>query len=83
MGRDSRDPESFDESEYGLPEGLIEEGVREGRTGMSVEQSLQEIYARPKTFGGSEAGLPGGERPDVETTPVPRLLPGETEEDRR
>jgi hypothetical protein len=81
MGRDSRDPESWDESEFGLPSGLIEEGLRESRA-MPEHQALAELYALPKSWGGSEAGLPGAQRPTVESTPVPRLLPGETEEDR-
>lgn len=83
MAKDSRDPDSYDESEFGLPAGLIEGGLRaDGRDALPGHALLSEIYALPKAFGGSEAGLPGGERGDVESTPVPRLLPGETEADR-
>jgi hypothetical protein len=78
---DVRDPESFDESEFGLGEGFIDSGLRADRA-LPLHQQLSEIYALPKVFGGSEAGLPGGERGDVESTPVPRLLPGEAPEDR-
>lgn len=82
---DKRDNESWDESEFGLGEGMIDPVLRlEGRgdQGLPLHQELWEIAALPKTFDGSAAGLPGGERPVVEETPVPRLLPGETETDR-
>lgn len=78
---DKRDADSLEESEFGLGSGVIDPVMREERT-LSVEQQLTEIYSLPKTFGGSELGLEGGERPSVETTPVPRLLPGEEEADR-
>jgi hypothetical protein len=42
-----------------------------------VHQELWEIAALPKTFDNS---MP--DRPEPEETPVPRLLPGETELDR-
>jgi hypothetical protein len=42
-------------------------------------EELREIYARPKTF---DSAVNGIERPNLEDTPVPRLLPGETEADR-
>lgn len=77
-----RDADSWEQSEFGLGNKLIDPTNRAERT-LSAEQELMEIYGRPKTFGGSELGLPGGERPDLETTPVPRLLPGETEADRQ
>lgn len=80
---DKRDADSLEESEFGLGEGMIDPVLRaEGRDAMPGHQQLWEIYARPKTFDDSALGLPGGERPAVEETPVPRLLPGETEADR-
>jgi hypothetical protein len=78
---DKRDYNSWLESEFGIGENLLDPVSRVERT-LSAEQEMMEIYALPKTFDGSGAGLPGGERPSQETTPVPRLLPGETEEDR-
>lgn len=60
---------------------MIDPVSRRNRT-LTPEQEMWEIKSRPKTFGGSEAGLPGGERPELEETPVPRLLPGEEESDR-
>lgn len=81
---DVRDADSFDESEFGLGTGMIDSRMRtDGRDALSPHQELWEIRSRPKTFGGSALGLPGGERPATEETPVPRLLPGETEADRR
>lgn len=76
-----RDADSDDQSEFGLGRGMIDPGERADRS-LPVHQQGWEIAALPKTFGGSEAGLPGGERKAVEETPVPRLLPGETEADR-
>jgi hypothetical protein len=73
---DLHDPDSTDETEFGLGPGLIDPISRRNRN-ITAEQELQEIYARPKTFDGS---MPN--RPDLEDTPVPRLLPGETEADR-
>ena len=73
-------PESLaddpNESEFGLGPGLIDPVRRANRTLSPWEESM-EIAALPKTFGGS---MP--DRPDVAETPVPRLLPGETEADR-
>lgn len=77
----SRDPDSEDVSEFGLGTGMIDSRSREDRN-LSPLQQMWEIKSLPKTYAGSELGLPGGERPDVETTPVPRLLPGEEATDR-
>lgn len=77
----ARDPDSWGESEFGADEGLIDAVRREGRF-LDPHEERMEILALPKTFGGSELGLEGGARPTVETTPVPRLLPGEREADR-
>jgi hypothetical protein len=83
MSDDPRVAESWQQSEFGLGEGMIDPVMRrEGRSALPGHQEMWEIKSRPKTFGGSELGLPGGVRPDVEETPVPRLLPGETEADR-
>lgn len=57
---------------------MIDPMLRSNR-GLSVEQQLQEIYAKPKTFDSAANNIQQG---DPETTPVPRLLPGETEADR-
>jgi len=73
---DKRDADSFDESEFGLGRDFIDPVSRAARS-MPEHQQLAEIYSLPKTFDGS---LP--ERPTVEETPVPRLLPGEVESDR-
>lgn len=73
---DRRDADSWQESEFGLGEGMIDPGLRADRA-LPVEQELWEIFALPKTFDGS---MP--DRPAVEETPVPRLLPGEEESDR-
>lgn len=81
MSDDPRDVESLEQTEFGLGTGIIDPTQRKERT-LSAEDQLREIYSRPKTFGGSHLGLPGGERPELEETPVPRLLPGETEADR-
>jgi hypothetical protein len=77
-----RDVESVEQSEFGLGSGMIDPGERADRS-LPVHQELWEIKSRPKTYAGSEAGLPGGERPALEDTPVPRLAPGETEADRQ
>jgi hypothetical protein len=74
---DKRDPDSNDESEFGLGAGLIDPISRANRN-ITAEQELQEIYALPKTFDNSNP-----ERPIQEETPVPRLLPGEKESDRK
>lgn len=75
---DVRDADSNDESEFGLGEGMMDATQRaDGRDALSVHQQQWEIMALPKTFDGS---MP--DRPDVETTPVPRLAPGEEESDR-
>jgi hypothetical protein len=73
---DQRLVDSWDESEFGLGEGMIDPGERRDRS-LSPWQQMAEIKAMPKTFAGS---MPT--RPTVETTPVPRLAPGETEADR-
>ena len=77
---DQRDIDSWEETEFGLGEGMIDPILRvEGRgdNGLPLHQELWEIQALPKTFDGSML-----DRPEPETTPVPRLLPGETEADR-
>lgn len=80
---DVRDADSDDESEFGLGMGMIDSRARaEFRNTMEPWQVMSEIKSLPKTFGGSELDLPGAVRPLVEETPVPRLLPGETEADR-
>lgn len=71
MGDWPRDANSEEQSEFGLGEGMIDPGERLDRT-LSLWQEMAEIKALPKTFAGSETGLPGGKRPTVETTPVPR-----------
>lgn len=71
-----RDAESDDQSEFGLGSGMIDPGERLART-LSPWQAMAEIKARPKTFDNSNPL-----RPPVETTPVPRLAPGEQESDR-
>ena len=76
MASDKRDADSLDESEFGLAPGMIDDVRREGRF-ISAEEQRMEIMALPKTFDNS---MP--DRPTVETTPVPRLLPGEEESDR-
>lgn len=74
---DKRDVDSNDESEFGLGRGMIDSGLRASRA-LPDHQRLAEIYSVPKTFdGSSEDGLV-----PPEETPVPRLLPGETEADR-
>lgn len=74
---DKRNPDSDDESEFGLGRGMIDSGLRADRA-LPLHQELWEINAVPKTFdGSSEAGLV-----PPEETPVPRLLPGEVESDR-
>lgn len=75
---DKRDPDSFEESEFGLGEGMIDSTMRsEGRDAMPGYMQGWEIAALPKTFDGSNPN-----RLPPEETPVPRLLPGETEADR-
>lgn len=74
-----RDPDSTADSEFGLAEGMIDPISREQRA-IEPYQELWEIAALPKTFGGSEAGLPGGKRPLPEETPVPRRFPGDNRE---
>lgn len=76
-----RDPDNVDQSEFGLGSGMIDPGERADRS-LPLQQELWEIKSRPKTYSGSEKGLPGGARPAIEDTPVPRLAPGETEADR-
>jgi hypothetical protein len=81
---DNRDADSWDESEFGLGTGMIDPVLRvDGRDAMPGYMEGWEIRSLPQTFGGSELGLPGGVRPTVEETPVPRLLPGEKESDRK
>lgn len=73
---DKRDADSWDESEFGTGPGMIDATARADR---AIEPYIQawEIAALPKTFDGS---MPDRKTP--EETPVPRLLPGETEADR-
>lgn len=78
MAADKHDADSVDESEFGLGTGFIDPITRVNRDGMEPHHHLAEIYALPKTFDGSG----GVAERDPETTPVPRLLPGETESDR-
>lgn len=66
-----------DGSEFGLAPGMLDAEERAQRT-LSAEDQLREIYALPKSFGGS---MP--DRKEPEETPVPRLLPGEKEDDRK
>jgi hypothetical protein len=68
----------WEESEFGLGSGAIDEIRRSERVTLTPFELGMEIAALPKTFDGS---MP--DRPTVETTPVPRLLPGETEADRK
>jgi hypothetical protein len=75
---DFHDPDSAEESEFGLGPGMIDPQNRANRV-LPAEQELWEIYALPKTFDAEANGIEIG-TPD--TTPVPRLLPGETEADR-
>jgi hypothetical protein len=76
MSDDPRDASLWDQSEFGLGEGMIDPVSRAERT-IPVEDELKEIYALPKTFDNS---MP--DRPTVQETPVPRLGPNETEADR-
>ena len=73
---DERLADSWEESEFGLGEGMIDPGERATRS-LPLHQQMAEIYSLPKTFDGS---MP--DRPAVEDTPVPRLAPGEKEADR-
>lgn len=81
MGDWPRDIEDVEQSEFGLGTGMIDPGERADRA-LPLHQELWEIAALPKTFDGSGKGLPGGARRAPEETPVPRLMPGETEADR-
>ncbi len=84
MTDDPRDADSWQQSEFGLGEGMIDPVMRrDGRDALPGYMEGWEIRSLPQTFGGSAAGLPGGERPEPEETPVPRLLPGEKETDRQ
>ena len=76
MSDSKRDADSWDQSEFGLGEGMIDPGERAARS-LPAHQQEWEILAMPKTFAGS---MPN--RPTPETTPVPKLLPGEKESDR-
>lgn len=71
------DQSEWEESEFGVGVGFIDPISRVDRS-MPEHQFLAEIFALPKTFDGSG----GDAERDPETTPVPRLLPGETEADR-
>lgn len=81
MTDDPRDFDNVEQTEFGLGNKLIDPVSRRDRV-LSAEDQLKEIYSRPKTFGGSALGLPGGVRPELDETPVPRLLPGEELSDR-
>lgn len=76
MAGDKRDPDSAAESEFGLGAGMLDPIAR-GQRAIESHQMGWEIAALPKTFDNS---MP--DRPEPEETPVPRLLPGETEADR-
>lgn len=76
MGDWPRNPDSDDQSEFGLGTGMLDPGERLART-LAPWQEAAEIKALPKTFDGS---MPN--RPTPETTPVPRLAPGEQASDR-
>lgn len=78
MPGDKRDAESWSESEFGLQSGMIDPIRRAERSSLEPWELGMEIAALPKTFDGSNP-----DRPTVETTPVPRLLPGEKESDRK
>jgi hypothetical protein len=71
-----KDDGDWSNSEFGLGEGLLDP-VRRADRNLSAVEFGWEIAALPKTFDGS---MP--DRPSVEETPVPRLLPGEKETDR-
>jgi hypothetical protein len=73
------DADDDQESEFGLGEGMIDPANRQNRV-LEPWQEMAEIKALPKTFDKS-LDLQGG-RPTPDTTPVPRLLPGELESDR-
>jgi len=72
-------PNPDDESEFGLGPGMIDPANRANRV-VEPWQEMAEIKALPKTFDSAAATsiVPA----DPSTTPVPRLLPGETEADR-
>lgn len=74
---DTRDDSNVEESEFGLGPGMIDARARADRA-LESYQEAWEIKAMPKSFDNS---LPG--RLPPEETPVPRLLPGETEADRK
>ncbi len=76
MSDTKRDADSWDQSEFGLGSGMIDPGERASRA-LPVHQEGWEIKSLPRTFDGS---MP--DRPTPETTPVPRLAPGEKESDR-
>jgi hypothetical protein len=76
MSDTKRDADDWDQSEFGLGNGMIDPGERASRS-LSPHQELWEIKSLPKTFDGS---MPN--RPTPEQTPVPRLAPGEKESDR-
>lgn len=75
---DFHDLDDSEETEFGLGPGLIDPQVRSTRA-LSGAQQLQEIYAKPHTFDSEANKIDPG---DPTTTPVPRLLPGETAADR-
>lgn len=80
MPADKRDPDNanWQESEFGVGSGVIDPVRRADRALLSPWELGMEIAALPKTF---DKSMP--DRPTVETTPVPRLAPGETEADRK
>ena len=77
MSDSPRDADSWDQSEFGLGPGMIDEEMRAVRA-IPPYMEGWEIAALPKTFDGSNP-----DRKPPEETPVPRLLPGETEADRQ
>lgn len=68
--------ETDDDSEFGLGPGMIDPISRADRA-IEGYQELWEIRSTPESF---DSGGEGVVKP--EETPVPRLLPGETEADR-
>jgi hypothetical protein len=75
---DFHDPDDPNESEFGLGPGMIDPQNRASRV-MPLHQELWEVYALPRTFDAEANGIPTAK---PEETPVPQLLPGETEADR-
>jgi hypothetical protein len=73
---DKRDAQTWDQSEFGLGTGAMDP-VRRADRDLTPHEFGMEIFALETDFGGSNL-----DRPPVETTPVPRLLPGEKETDR-